>query len=403
MTAATICLYLRYKIKNLRRPLIFCRNLSAVLAVFMIFYGFSPSDGAQNSQAVLTPQHLSPGTSARADILIEAHSGTVLHEKNADKHMLIASTTKILTALVVLENCYTDDIVVIKDDFPAVEGSSIYLKPGEELSVLDLLYGLLLESGNDAAVALALHVSGSVAAFAELMNDCADKLGCRNSHFVNPHGLDKEDHYSSARDLALIAAEAMKNKTFSDIVATKQISVAGRYFKNHNKLLWKCPGAIGIKTGFTESAGRSLVSCTERDGMRLICVTLSAPDDWDDHSNLYSWAFREFGCLNIAAADPQYGNIPVISGVKDAVQVHPAEDFSYIYLRSDKIEISWDILKFVYAPVTQNNEAGLITIKSNGKTIKEIPLLYGEAVALDQSVPLSFFEKLKWSLFQHCK
>lgn len=317
--------------------------------------------------------------------------------------MLIASTTKILTALVVLEYCNVDETVTIENDFPAVEGSSIYLKHGEKLTVLDLLYGLLLESGNDAAVALALHVSGSLEAFSDLMNECAKNLGCKHSHFVNPHGLDAKEHFSSARDLALIAAEAMKNKTFSDIVSTKQISIGGRYFKNHNKLLWNCPGAIGIKTGFTESAGRSLVSCTERDGMRLICVTLSAPQDWKDHTNLYNWAFGEFGCLRVAAGDQKYGSIPIISGVKDCVPVHPAEDFVYVYSRTDKTEISWDISKFVYAPVLQNEKAGMITIKQNGKTIKEIPLLFDETVSLDESVPLSFFEKLKWSLFHQQK
>ncbi len=317
--------------------------------------------------------------------------------------MLIASTTKILTALVVLENCDLEERVIIENDFPAVEGSSIYLKHGDELTVLELLYGLMLESGNDAAVALALHVSGSIEAFSDLMNSCAEILECSNSHFVNPHGLDKKDHYSSARDLALISAEAMKNKTFRDIVSTKQISIAGRYFKNHNKLLWNCPGAIGIKTGFTESAGRSLVSCTERDGMRLICVTLSAPNDWRDHNNLYNWAFSQYGCLNVDINDQKFGTIPVISGVKGNVPVHPSEDFVYVYAQSEKPTLSWTLSKFVYAPVAKNEVAGMITIKRNGETIKEIPLIFGETVDLDQSVPLSFLEKLKWALFHQRK
>jgi serine-type D-Ala-D-Ala carboxypeptidase (penicillin-binding protein 5/6) len=344
-----------------------------------------------------------PDTSAQAVILIEARGGTVLYEKNADNPMLIASTTKILTALIVLTHCDVNENVVIKRDFSPVEGSSMYLKPGEKLTVRDLLYGLLLASGNDAAAALALHVSGSLEAFALLMNEQAKELGCQHSHFVNPHGLDQEGHYSSARDLSLIASAAMKNKTFCEIVSTKHIAVAGRSFKNHNKLLWNCPGTIGIKTGFTESAGRSLVSCAERGGMRLICVTLSAPNDWNDHTNLYSWAFNEFGCYYVSVNDCQYGRILVISGSKSNVSVHPAENFVYVYPHSGKTELKQDIKKFVYAPVLKNEKTGMLTIINNGKIIKEIPLISGEAVRLDKSVPLSFFEMLKWSILHQRK
>lgn len=361
----------------------------SAIVIFSLIAAWHPSAAATTA----------PGTSANAAILVEAYGGTVLYEKNADSQKLIASTTKILTGLIVLENCDAGEKVVIPNNFPAVEGSSIYLKRGEELTVLDLLYGLLLESGNDAAVALALHVAGSIEAFADLMNERAATLGCTNSHFVNPHGLDHKQHYSSARDLALITAEAMKNKTFTEIVSTKNISAGGRYFKNHNKLLWNCPGNIGGKTGFTEKAGRSLVSCTEREGMRLICVTISAPNDWNDHMGLYDWAFREFKCLNITMRDNKYGNIPVISGVKENVSVHPAEDYVYVYSSAEKTELSWEISQFVYAPVMQNEKAGMIVIKKNNATLKEIPLLYGETVRLDETIPLTFFEKLKWSIF----
>lgn len=390
MTAITLVMYICQFFKVLRNQIKFYWRLTVAFVILSIIIGFLPIAGAVTT--------LAPATSAKSEILIEAYSGTVLHEHNADKHMLIASTTKILTALVVLKNCDVNEKVIIQDDFPPIEGSSIYLKPGEELTVLDLLYGLLLESGNDSAVALAFHVSESIESFSELMNECASTLGCRNSHFVNPHGLDQENHYSTARDLALISAEAMNNKTFSDIVSTKRISIAGRYFKNHNKLLWNYPGTIGIKTGFTESAGRSLVSCTERDGMRLICVTLSAPKDWNDHTNLYNWAYNQYDCIQVAIGDQTYNSVPVISGITETVSVHPAEDFLYVYSRADKMELSCVISKFFYAPVTQNTKAGMITIKKNGETIKEIPLLFSETVSLDEAIPLSFFERLKWSL-----
>jgi D-alanyl-D-alanine carboxypeptidase len=375
-----------------RYPLECFLRIAAAAVILSLVIGAQPS-------VIAVQAAQPPGTSAAADILIEASSGTVLHEKNADKHMRIASTTKILTAIVVLENCDASEKVVIPKNFPAIEGSSIYLKPGEELTVLDLLYGTLLESGNDAAVALALHVSGSVEEFAVLMNGYAKGIGCAHSNFRNPHGLDQQDHYSTARDLALIAAEAMKNETFRTIVSTKTVSRAGRYFRNHNKLLWKCPGAVGIKTGFTESAGRSLVSCAERDGMSLICVTLNAPDDWRDHTGLYDWGFRNYGCINIAVSDEKYGRIPVISGVKEDASVHPAEDFDYVHKRADKTEVTCEKQSFVYAPVARDKEAGRLVIKNNGAVIKEIPLVYGETVKLDPTVPLTFFEKLKWSIF----
>ncbi len=312
--------------------------------------------------------------------------------------MLIASTTKILTALVVLENCGVGDKVLIGDNFPAVEGSSIYLKHGEELTVQELLYGLLLASGNDAAVALALHVSGSVEEFCVLMNARAHKLGCKNSNFVNPNGLDAANHYACARDLALIAREAMKNKTFSDIVSAKHWNGGGRYYKNHNRLLWTCPGALGIKTGFTESAGRSLVSCVEREGMRLICVTISAPSDWNDHTSLYNWAYSEFRCIKINRDEKSYGSVPIVSGVTEMASVQPAEDYAGIFSKQDTLEVTWEIPKFMYAPVGAGEKAGVISIKKNGEPVKEIPLVYSASVTLDKSVPLSRWEKLKRSL-----
>ncbi|SHH50884.1 D-alanyl-D-alanine carboxypeptidase (penicillin-binding protein 5/6) [Sporobacter termitidis DSM 10068] len=350
------------------------------------------------ANAALLQASAAPGPSANAAILMESASGAVLYEKNPDKRMLIASTTKILTALVVLDKGGADEKVKIGADFPAVEGSSIYLKPGDELTVKELLYGLLLESGNDAAVALARHVAGDTGRFAELMNARAQALGCKNSHFVNPHGLDAKEHYSSARDLALIAREAMNNETFREIVSTKRLNAAGRYFRNHNKLLWTCPGAIGVKTGFTESAGRSLVSCVEREGMRLICVTLSAPNDWNDHTSLYDWAYGAYRCVRIARSEASFGSVHVVSGVSDAAAVHPETDYAAVFPKKDNVDVVWELPRFVYAPVKAGSRAGVVRIMQNGQAVQEIPLIYDGAVKLDTSVPLSLWEKLKWSL-----
>lgn len=381
---------------NMKRPVSryrFIRRAILILSLFLFLATGFPSINLSAQAAS------APGVSAKSAILVEATSGAVLFEKNADEQMLIASTTKMLTALVVLDRCDSRELVIIPNDFPTVEGSSMYLKPGETLTVLDLLYGLMIASGNDAAVVLAIHVSGSVEAFSELMNECAASLGCRQSNFVNPHGLDAPDHYSTARDLALIACDAMDNKAFSDIVSTKTITVAGRSFKNHNKLLWTSPGTLGIKTGYTASAGRSLVSCTQRNGMQLICVTLSAPNDWDDHTSLCGWAADAFQFVSILRSAEEYGNVPVISGVKSTVDIRPENDTAFIYSAQDNIEIKWTRPKFVYAPIVKDAQAGEITIYKDGSAEKTVPLLYKNSVALDESILLSPMDRLKRMLF----
>ncbi len=367
------------------------RPRTAAAAVFLTLLSIliRVSGGASAQDVPAAPE-----PSAKACILAEAESGRVLYERSADAGMLIASTTKMLTALVVLDRCDPRERVVIGDDFPCVEGSSMYLKPGETLTVGDLLYGMMLASGNDAAAALALYVAGSVEAFAELMNGKAAALGCTGSHFVNPHGLDADGHYSTARDLWRIAREAMKNETFRAIVSTKYISAAGRSLKNHNRLLWSCPGAVGIKTGYTISAGRSLVSSAERDGMRLICVTLSAPDDWDDHTSLYDWAFSNYRLVRVSKTDDTYGTLSVVSGEAGQVPIRAAEDFAAVYPKGDDVAISAEAPRFVYAPVQKGERAGTVTVTVNGKTELTAALVYGETVALDRTVPLTRWEKL---------
>ena len=225
--------------------------------------------------------------SAAAAVLMDADTGEILFEKNADRRMLIASTTKILTALVVLEHARLDEVVTIQPRHMA-EGSSMYLKPGETLTVETLLYGLLLCSGNDAAVALADHCGGSVARFVGWMNETAQRIGMTGSSFANPNGLDDEQHYSTARDMALLAAYAARNPTFVRLCSTRSVTVGGRTMTNHNKLLQSVEGCIGMKTGYTKAAGRTLVSCVRRDGRTLVAVTLQDGNDWVDHAEMLS-------------------------------------------------------------------------------------------------------------------
>jgi D-alanyl-D-alanine carboxypeptidase (penicillin-binding protein 5/6) len=241
------------------------------------------------------------GVSAQAAILVDIESGRILFEKNSDQPLRIASITKIMTAIVAIENGVLSDKVVTSKNAYRVEGSSIYLRLGEKLSLEDMLYGLMLRSGNDAAVAIAEHIGGSLDGFIYLMNQKAEELGMTQSVFNNPHGLDDhEEHYSSARDMAVLTAYAMKNETFATIVGTKRKTAPlegekwDRIWHNKNRMLTKYPYADGVKTGFTKRAKRTLVSSATKDGHSLVAVTLNAPDDWNDHIHMFEYGFNEF-------------------------------------------------------------------------------------------------------------
>lgn len=228
--------------------------------------------------------------SATAAVLMDADMGQVLYEKNGDRQMLIASTTKIMTALVVLEHAAPDDVITVTPNHMA-EGSSMYLRAGETVRVEELLYGLLLCSGNDAALALT-ECAGGLTPFVALMNEKAAALGMAHTSFANPNGLDADGHYSTARDMAVLAAAAVENPTFRRICSSRSVTIGQRTMENHNRLLRQVEGCVGLKTGYTQAAGRTLVSCTERDGCRLVAVTLQDGNDWADHVALYDYGFR---------------------------------------------------------------------------------------------------------------
>ena len=228
--------------------------------------------------------------SATACVLMDADSGRVLYEKNGRQRMLIASTTKLMTALVALEQGTLTDVVTVTASHMA-EGSSMYLRAGEKLTLEELLYGLLLCSGNDAALALT-ECAGGAAPFVALMNEKAAALGMAHTSFANPNGLDAEGHYSTARDMAALAAAAMDDPTFRRLCSSRRVTIGQRTMENHNRLLRQVEGCVGLKTGYTKAAGRTLVSCAERNGCRLIVVTLRDGDDWADHAALYEYGFR---------------------------------------------------------------------------------------------------------------
>lgn len=318
--------------------------------------------------------------SAEKAILMDAATGRVFYEKNADSQSLIASTTKIMTALVVCEQCNVLDRMRIPKEAVGVEGSSMYLQEGEVLTIQELLYGLMLHSGNDAAVALAIYCGGTVEGFAELMNDKARQLGMENSHFVNPNGLDAPGHYATARDLAVLASYAMENPIFYKTVSVKTVTVGQRYLRNHNKLLWQVPGADGVKTGYTRAAGRILVSSATRDSRRLIAVTINDPNDWQDHAALLEQGFAGFSHKRIISEGDLVGIYPITGGQEGTVQLLAASDFDYALAADEKIELVIPGPGFVYAPVTEGADAGFAHVCLEGKSVGKIPVIYGETV-----------------------
>ena len=329
--------------------------------------------------AVLFVQPVS-AVSAEKAIVLDAATGRVLYERNADDRSLIASTTKIMTALIVCQRCNVLDRVKIPAEAVGIEGSSMYLKEGEVLTVQELLYGLMLRSGNDAAAALAIWCGGTIEGFAELMNDKARELGLKDTHFVNPHGLDAQDHHSTARDLALLTAYAMDDPIFARTVGAKTITVGERVLTNHNKLLWQLPGCEGVKTGYTKAAGRILVSSASRNGRRLICVTINAPDDWNDHKTLLERGFADFELRQIVDEGEVLGYRHILGGDGTSVPLIAAEGFSCALAAGERPEIVLSPQYFSYAPVRGGADEGCAYVVLDGEVIGEIPLVWGTSL-----------------------
>ena len=340
---------------------------------------FAGAAAALLAVALLIPVK-AEAVSARRAYVLDAVSGRALFARNADERSLIASTTKIMTALIVCEQCNVLDRMRIPKEAVGIEGSSMYLKEGEVLTLQELLYGLMLSSGNDAAVALAIYCGGTVEGFAELMNDKARILDLSGTHFENPNGLDSPGHYSTARDLAVLAAYAMKNPVFYKTVSAKNVKVGERYLTNHNKLLWRLEGADGVKTGFTKAAGRILVSSATRQGRRIIGVTIDAPDDWNDHCQLLNDGFSRYQDRLIVEAGQCVGTLEVLGGDSCRVQVLTAEDFSYALAKEEEPTLVLPGPGFVYAPAVEGADAGFAYVLIDGTAIGKVPVVYGATV-----------------------
>ncbi len=336
--------------------------------------------------------------SAKAAVLYEPSSGRFLYSENKDARLAMASTTKIMTALVVSERLSPDSIVKIPKEAVGTEGSSAYLKEDEELTVKDLLYALLLQSANDAAVALAVSTAGDVDRFALLMNEKARQLGLENTNFKNPHGLHDNEHYTTASDLARIAAAALDDPLIREISSTKRATITSnttsRTFLNHNKLLHLYDGCIGLKTGFTKTAGRCLVGAAERGGVRLISVTLDAPSDWQDHTRLLDLGFELTENRLLASAGDFEYTLPVIGGDGESVTVALRSDVRAVLLKTDQAPAAELILpRFIVPQKNEGDTVGSVVFTLDGKTVAVGELCLRSAV-LD-APKRGFFEKIK--------
>ena len=334
-----------------------------------------------------------PAVAAASAILVDGETGRVLYEKNSHDRHLIASTTKLMTALVAVESGTSPDKkIVVKPEYQA-EGSSMYLKAGETLTLRELLYGLLLVSGNDAALAVAGGCAGDVETFVGWMNDKAAELGMADTHFANPNGLDDDAHYSTAADMALLAREVYHSGELMEIVSTKSVTLGTRALTNHNKLLWRYEGCLGMKTGYTDAAGRTLVSCARRGDQSLIAVTLKDPDDWVDHAALFDYGFETYTTYTLARKGTEYRPVRVLGSLVPQVEVEMASTVTYPLTGEERVRAALRLPAQVEAPVKKGAVAGQLTYYLGDEKIGETYLLYAADVPVNEP-RLTLFQRI---------
>ena len=348
----------------LRRAVAIMLCLSSVIPILRINVG-AASDFSVN---------------AKASVIYEPESDTILYAKNENARLPMASTTKIMTALVAIERENLNKKVKVDPRAIGVEGSSAYLREGEEFTLRELLYALMLRSANDAAEAIAYAIADGIKEFALIMNEKAAALGLRDTHFTNPHGLDDDEHYTTALELAKITAAALEYPEFREIVSTKtkRVEKEGltRLFANHNKMLSKYNGCIGVKTGYTQKSGRCLVSAAERDGIRLIAVTLSCPDDWHEHEQMLDFGFSQLERVTILQKDEFNQYASVMGGIASTVKLGIDKDITITKKRSDDLPtINIDMPQTLNAPVTFGDVVGKIRLKYSDGRVDELDII----------------------------
>jgi D-alanyl-D-alanine carboxypeptidase (penicillin-binding protein 5/6) len=340
-------------------------------------------------------------TCAKAAVVMDVNTGRILYSKNANTELPMASTTKIMTTIVAIESGKLNEVVKISKNSAGTEGSSIYLQEGEQLTVEELLFGIMLRSGNDASIAVAEYVGGSVEKFAQLMNQKAKDIGALNTSFANPHGLDHPNHYTTARDLALITSYALKNPKFKEIVSTKRKSISGppteswdRALVNKNKTLWQYEGGDGVKTGYTSNAGRCLVSSATKDNWQLVCVVLDCRPMWDESSALLNYAYENYENKKVIDMASIYKEIDIKGGKEKTAGVKPTKDL-FIPLKKDeltKLEIVPEYKVNNIAPIYKGSNAGALNIYIDKNLLGTVTLEYNNNV--ESNSPIYYLRKI---------
>lgn len=337
-----------------------------------------------------------------AGVVIDQESGRVLYDKNGDKILPMASTTKIITAIVAIENSNLSDVVVVSKTAAAIGGSTVGLKPGEKITMEELLYGLMLRSGNDSAIAIAEYIGGSVEKFAKLMNDKALQLGAYNTSFVTPHGLDREEHYTTARDLARITAYSMKNETFAKIVATKSISAGitgdfNRSYANINKFLFKLENSDGVKTGFTGNAGKCLVASVKHSYGRYICVVLNSSDRWRDAERLMEYSDKNYSFIKIFGKDEAIKKYRVYGGNQKYIKGSLKNDLYLPVLADEVNKYKVDVYapSVLFSPINENEPIGNLVVSIDEKIIAKYTIYSDRDVKRK-----NFIDTIKNMIFQ---
>lgn len=348
-----------------------------------------------------------PEITAASAVVMEAKTGKIVYEKNGDERRPPASTTKIMTCLLALEKKgdSLDEIVTASERAATIGESSIWLKKGEKLKLEELLYGLMLNSGNDASIAIAEHVGGSFDKFVEMMNQKAKEIGAVHTHFANPNGLPNDDHYTTAKDLGLIACTALKNPKFAKFVSTKTKIIPwpghewSRHLINTNKLLWHLPGANGVKTGFTNKAGPCLVSSATRNGQQFVCVVLGSANIWEDSTKLLEYAFANFERVNVYEEGQKVLDFPVVNGMEQKVELLSAKPVEVVIPKGEEKKITKKaaLPQAVKAPVHQGQVVGQVKIYLGDKEVGSEDLI--AAKDIHPKTFLRSFIKEFWGIF----
>ncbi len=367
-------------------------NLLVVLLAFScMFFGVAESREGENEvqeqEMLERTDNILPNVTARSAVVMEAKTGRVLYSRNMKAMRFPASTTKAMTLIVALEKGNLDDIVTVSGNAAGTEGSTLWLEEGEKIRLGDLLYGIIMRSGNDGTVAVAEHVAGSVDAFAGMMTEKAREIGATDTYFVNPHGLPDERHYTTAYDLALIASYGYRNPVFADIVGTKEKAVPrSNYPENswcsENQMLWIYDGANGVKTGYTEAAGRCLVSGAERDGIQLVAVVLDSIYMWSDSIAMLDYGFAHVKPLRVVNGGESVGELPVLSGHKRQVPVRTVSDI--VVPAGDDGDAGYskvvDLPTTLHAPVKAGDVVGTVRVMYDGREVGSTDLVATESV-----------------------